>query len=48
MENNDLTTEHGIHLEKTYFGNELMTSDLSSINIISSVSLSFLNDTGWY
>ena len=42
MENNDDSQNHGIHLEKTYFGSEIMTSLLEPYNSLSDISLSFL------
>lgn len=48
MENIEPSKEHGIHYEKTYFGNEIMTADFETESLVSSISLMFLVDTGWY
>jgi hypothetical protein len=48
MENIEPSKEHGIHFEKTYFGDELMTADFETDSSLSNISLMFLLDTGWY
>ncbi len=38
----------GLHWEKTYFHNELMTSQIHLNCAFSNITLAFLRDTGWY
>ena len=40
--------QNGCHLEKSLFGNELMTPNITSKSVLSNFTLLFLQDTGWY
>lgn len=48
MEDNEIIRKGGIHFEKTFFGNEIMTAETSSLPSLSIMTLSLLRDTGWY
>ncbi len=38
----------GLHWEKTFFHNEMMTSVFDKNWALSKITLAFLQDTGWY
>ena len=45
---NDLDATFGSHLEKTQFGNEMLTADLRGNKVLSAITLAILEDSGWY
>ena len=48
LENEGSEGSVGAHLEKSHFGNELMTAVLTDKTIMTKMSLSILDDSGWY
>lgn len=40
--------QNGCHFEKTLFGHELMTPNITARSVLSKFTLLFLEDTGWY
>lgn len=48
LENEGNASSANSHFEKFYFGNEIMTSQLTGDPVISSLTLSLMEDSGWY
>lgn len=48
MEDNEFVSGGGLHFEKTFFGNDLMTAEPSFLSSLSLMDLNLLRDTGWY
>lgn len=48
LENQGNASSAGSHFEKIYFGNELMTSQLTGDPVLSVFTLAILEDSGWY
>lgn len=45
---NDLDGTYGSHLEKTQFGNEILTADIVGTLVLSAITLAILEDSRWY
>lgn len=48
IEDEGSSTSAGSHWEKTYLGNELMTSQMTGKPVLSGFTLALLQDSGWY
>ena len=48
LENEGSSASAGAHFEKSHMGNELMTSQLTGFPVLSKLTLSLMEDSGWY